>query len=102
MGRGVASADPGLCRKRRHANIWRLPGPDSVASGEIRPAARCIRGRPQAWRGSGYCWNAGEGRLYFLEAAYRRLILRLHPDSGASAVLFAQITAARDCLLGKP
>jgi len=31
--------------------------------------------------------------------AYRRLIKRLHPDSGGSAVLTAQITAARDRLL---
>lgn len=34
--------------------------------------------------------------------AYRRLIKRLHPDSGGSAVLTAQITAARDRLLGGP
>lgn len=31
--------------------------------------------------------------------AYRRLVKRLHPDSGGSAVLTAQITAARDRLL---
>ncbi len=34
--------------------------------------------------------------------AYRRLIKRLHPDSGGSAVLTAQITAARDRLLDEP
>lgn len=36
-----------------------------------------------------------------IREAYRRLIKRLHPDSGGSAVLTAKITAARDCLLGK-
>jgi hypothetical protein len=34
-------------------------------------------------------------------AAYRRLILRAHPDHGGSAGLAAQLNAARDCLLGK-
>jgi hypothetical protein len=37
-----------------------------------------------------------------IREAYRRLIKRLHPDSGGSAVLVAQITAARDRLLGDP
>ena len=34
--------------------------------------------------------------------AFHRLIKRLHPDSGGSAALTAQITAARDRLLGDP
>ena len=34
-----------------------------------------------------------------IRGAYHRLIKRLHPDSGGSAVLTAQITAARDRLL---
>lgn len=34
-----------------------------------------------------------------IREAYRRLIKRLHPDSGGSAVLTAQITSARDRLL---
>ena len=37
-----------------------------------------------------------------IREAYRRLIKRLHPDSGGSAVLTAQITAARDRLLDEP
>jgi hypothetical protein len=36
-----------------------------------------------------------------IREAYRRLIKRLHPDSGGSAVLMGQITAARDRLLGE-
>jgi DnaJ-domain-containing protein 1 len=36
-----------------------------------------------------------------IRGAYHRLIKRLHPDRGGSAVLTAQITAARDRLLGE-
>jgi hypothetical protein len=34
-----------------------------------------------------------------IEAAYRRLMFRMHPDQGGSAVLAAQINAAREALL---
>ncbi len=34
-----------------------------------------------------------------IEAAYRRLMLRAHPDQGGSAGLAAQLNAARDALL---
>jgi hypothetical protein len=34
-----------------------------------------------------------------IEEAYRRLMLRAHPDLGGSTGLAAQINAARDCLL---
>ena len=36
-----------------------------------------------------------------IEAAYRRLMLRAHPDQGGSAGLAAQLNAARDRLLKK-
>ena len=36
-----------------------------------------------------------------IREAYHRLIKRLHPDTGGSAVLTAQITAAKDRLLGE-
>lgn len=35
-----------------------------------------------------------------IQAAYRRLIQRLHPDQGGSAYLAAQLNRARDVLLG--
>ena len=35
-----------------------------------------------------------------IEAAYRRLMLRVHPDQGGAAGLAAQINAARAVLLG--
>ena len=35
-----------------------------------------------------------------IEASYRRLILRVHPDRGGAAGLAAQLNAARDAMLG--
>jgi len=35
-----------------------------------------------------------------IEAAYRRLMLRVHPDHGGAAGLAAQLNAAREVLLG--
>jgi hypothetical protein len=36
-----------------------------------------------------------------IETAYRRLMLRAHPDQGGSSGLAAQLNAARDRLLGR-
>lgn len=36
-----------------------------------------------------------------IRAAHRRLITRVHPDTGGSAHLTAQVNAARDTLLGR-
>ncbi len=36
-----------------------------------------------------------------IEAAYRKLMTRVHPDTGGSAVLARQLNAARDVLLSK-
>lgn len=36
-----------------------------------------------------------------IEAAYRRLMLRAHPDHGGSSGLAAQLNAARACLIKK-
>ena len=35
-----------------------------------------------------------------IRKAYHRLIKRVHPDSGGTAVLMAQVTEAKDILLG--
>jgi len=37
-----------------------------------------------------------------IEAAYRRLMLRVHPDHGGAAGLATELNAARARLLGKP
>jgi hypothetical protein len=42
--------------------------------------------------------NAGQAEI---DAAYRRLMLRAHPDHGGSSGLAAQLNAARDRLLKK-
>jgi curved DNA-binding protein CbpA len=36
-----------------------------------------------------------------IEAAYRRLMLRAHPDQGGTNALAAKLTAARDLLIKK-
>ena len=42
-----------------------------------------------------------EANAVEIEAAYRRLMLRAHPDHGGSTGLAAQLNAARDRLLKK-
>ncbi|MGD9293570.1 MAG: DnaJ domain-containing protein [Roseobacter sp.] len=54
--------------------------------------------REEAYRILGLEPGATEAEI---RGAYHRLIKRLHPDRGGSAVLTAQITAARDRLLGE-
>ncbi|HXV00910.1 MAG TPA: molecular chaperone DnaJ [Caulobacteraceae bacterium] len=62
----------------------------AIRSSEMRPSeARAILGvGPEA--------NSVE-----IEAAWRRLMLRAHPDAGGSAGLAAQLNAARACLIKK-
>lgn len=54
--------------------------------------------REEAYRVLGLAPGSTEDEI---RDAYRRLIKRLHPDRGGSAVLTAQITAARDRLIGR-
>jgi hypothetical protein len=67
------------------------PVPRSSRPSEMQPSeARAILGvGPEA--------SAAE-----IEAAWRRLMLRTHPDHGGSAGLAAQLNAARACLIKKP
>lgn len=60
------------------------------------PAERMGSGQARAILGIA----EGAGRAE-VEAAYRRLMLRAHPDHGGSNGLAAQLNAARDCLLKK-
>jgi hypothetical protein len=52
--------------------------------------------RTEAAATLGVAESAGRDEI---EAAYRRLMFRVHPDQGGSAVLAAQINAARETLL---
>jgi hypothetical protein len=54
-------------------------------------------GRTAAAATLGVAETAGRDEI---EAAYRRLMFRVHPDQGGSAALAAQINAAREALLG--
>ncbi len=72
----------------RGASTFSRPPPVAPASGMSLAEARDILGvAPGATRPE-------------IEAAFRRLMQRAHPDHGGSAGLAAQINAARDRLLG--
>lgn len=64
---------------------------------ETAPSGANDMSREDAYRVLGLEPGSGKDEI---REAYHRLIKRLHPDSGGSAVLMAQITAARDRLLG--
>ena len=64
-----------------------------------RPAVR--RGR-RAWaarKRAAMLGVAESADAAAIEAAYRRLMLRVHPDHGGAAGLAAQLNAARDAML---
>lgn len=65
---------------------------------EKRPPDASEMSREDAYRVLGLEPGSTKGEI---REAYHRLIKRLHPDSGGSAALTAQITAARDRLLGE-
>jgi hypothetical protein len=55
-------------------------------------------GRAEAASMLGVAESAGREEI---EAAYRRLMLRVHPDTGGAAGLASQLNAARAVLLGR-
>jgi hypothetical protein len=57
---------------------------------------RSNMGMAEAAATLGVAESAGRDEI---EAAYRRLMLRVHPDTGGAAGLAAQLNAARDVLL---
>ena len=61
-----------------------------------RTPASAGMARREAAATLGVAESAGRDEI---EAAYRRLMFRVHPDQGGSAVLAAQINAAREALL---
>jgi len=83
------------------AGLWLL----TSASRPVRPrpAAAPFAGaggmdRAQAASMLGVGVGAGRAEI---DAAYRRLMQRVHPDKGGAAGLAAQLNAARDILLGR-
>ncbi|RYH06334.1 DnaJ domain-containing protein [Tropicimonas sp. IMCC6043] len=78
---------------------WRDHADRSAEENETPPPFANDMSREDAYRVLGLEPGSTEDDI---REAFRRLIKRLHPDSGGSAVLTAQITAARDRLLGEP
>jgi DnaJ-domain-containing protein 1 len=76
------------------AALWllTLARPPRKAPASVGP------GRAEAAATLGVAETAGRDEI---EAAYRRLMFRVHPDQGGSAALAAQINAAREALLGR-
>ena len=77
---------------------WHEHADRSANEHENRPTDASEMSREDAYRVLGLEPGSTKDEI---REAYHRLIKRLHPDSGGSAVLTAQITAARDRLLGK-
>jgi hypothetical protein len=76
---------------------WRDQKDESSARGEgTSPLSRQLS-RDEAYQLLGLEAGCSEADI---RSAYHRLIKRVHPDSGGSAALTAQITEARDRLLG--
>jgi hypothetical protein len=65
-----------------------------------RPAAPAAPAMDKQQAASMLGVGAGAGREE-IEAAYRRLMRRVHPDQGGAPGLAAQLNAARDVLLGR-
>lgn len=82
------SRRPGFPRFRRPNATHTRPSPATPSTGMSVAEARDILGVPP-----------GATRPE-IEAAFRRLMLRAHPDHGGSAGLASRINAARDRLLG--
>lgn len=78
---------------------WHDQATRSAHEHSTPPADASEISREDAYRVLGLEPGATEAEI---RDAYHRLIKRLHPDRGGSAVLTAQITAARDRLLTDP
>ncbi|MFT6105276.1 MAG: hypothetical protein ACJA1E_001708 [Paracoccaceae bacterium] len=76
---------------------WRDQMEQSAARGETASSHSRQLNRDEAYRLLGLEAGASEADI---REAYHRLIKRVHPDHGGSAALTAQITEARNMLLG--
>jgi hypothetical protein len=76
---------------------WRDQHNESSECGENQSPLSGELSQDQAYELLGLDAGCGEEDI---RKAYHRLIKRVHPDSGGSAALMAQVTQARDKLLG--
>jgi hypothetical protein len=75
------------------AALWLL-----TTTRKARPLPSGGMGRAEAASMLGVAESAGRAEI---EAAYRRLMFRVHPDQGGAAGLAAQLNRARAVLLGQ-
>jgi DnaJ-domain-containing protein 1 len=77
------------------AYLGRIAASKPAGPSAVRPASMSLA---EARMILGVAADADKAQI---QAAYRRLMLRAHPDQGGSAGLAVQLNAARDCLLNK-
>lgn len=82
----------------RHADMgWRAQA-GAGQNGQTSTAETDRMDRAEAYQILGLQPDAGRDEI---QAAYRRLIQKVHPDQGGSSYLAARINQARDVLLGR-
>lgn len=82
---------------RRLGPDWRAKANEKTSSWEQRTHGNSGMTREEAYRVLGLSPGAGEEEI---RAAYKRLMLNLHPDRGGTDYLAAKINEAKDVLLG--
>lgn len=96
--------------------IWKSGSESSESKPSVQTLGRrlgsAVRAASKSWeRSGGQRLSRAQARALLgvandatraeIEAAYRRLMLRAHPDLGGTGALAAQLSAARDMLIKK-
>jgi len=86
--------------ERRFGPDWRIEAERRAGHGESAapPMSGAAMSRREAYEILGLEEGADHDQI---KEAYRRLIVKLHPDAGGSAFLAAKLNAAKDMLIGE-